>query len=192
MLFRSIRDVERRIQVTEKSEIALAAPVLPDELPDTFEEHAKMIWDLQVLAFQGDITRVASTLIGREQGSRSYTKSGITDGHHGTSHHQNDPEKKAKLSKITAYLMKQPAYFFERLKSIKEGDATLLDNSLFLVGGGLGDRPRAGAAVGAPVPGGGVARDQPHPPGLLGRARDRPHLRVIQFQLGLGVTPLVP
>ena len=129
----AIRDVERRIQVSENSETTIAPPALPDELPDTFEEHAKMILDLQVLAFQADITRVTTTLIGREQGSRSYTKSGITDGHHGTSHHQNDPEKKAKLTKIVAYLMKQPAYL-----RIIRGDP-ILDNSLFLVGGGLGD-----------------------------------------------------
>jgi len=131
--------VERRIQVTEKQEATIAPPSLPDELPDTFEEHAKMILDLQVLAFQGDITRVTTTLIGREQGSRSYTKSGVTDGHHNTSHHQNDPEKQAKLTKITAYLLKQPAYLFDRLRSIPEGDGNLLDHSLFLVGGGLGD-----------------------------------------------------
>jgi hypothetical protein len=135
----AVRDIERRIQVMEKQDATVLPPSLPDELPDTFEEHAKMVLDLQVLAFQGDITRVASTLIGREQGSRSYTKSGITDGHHNTSHHQNDPEKQAKLTKITAYLLKQPAYLFDRLKSIKEGDSNLLDNSLFLVGGGLGD-----------------------------------------------------
>jgi hypothetical protein len=135
----AIRDVERRIQVTEKQEATVIPPSLPDELPDTFEEHAKMILDLQVLAFQGDITRVTTTLIGREQGSRSYTKSGVTDGHHGTSHHQNDPEKQAKLTKITAYLLKQPAYLFDRLQSIPEGDGNLLDHSLFLVGGGLGD-----------------------------------------------------
>src|SRR5215471_20501690 len=135
----AIHDVERRIQVVEKQEAAVAPPSLPDELPDTFEEHAKVILDLQVLAFQGDITRVTTTLIGREQGSRSYTKSGVTDGHHNMSHHQNDPEKQAKLTKITAYLLKQPAYLFDRLKSIQEGDGNLLDHSLFLVGGGLGD-----------------------------------------------------
>jgi Protein of unknown function (DUF1552) len=135
----AVRDVERRIQVSEKQESTIIPPALPDELPDTFEEHAKMILDLQVLAFQGDITRVTTTLIGREQGSRSYTKSGVTDGHHNTSHHQNDPEKQAKLTKITAYLLKQPAYLFDRLKSIPEGDGNLLDHSLFLVGGGLGD-----------------------------------------------------
>jgi len=135
----AIRDVERRIQVSEKADTRVVPPSLPDELPDTFEEHAKIILDLQVLAFQGDVTRVTTTLIGREQGSRSYTKSGITDGHHGTSHHQNDPEKQAKLSKITAYLLKQPAYLFDRLRSIPEGDGNLLDHSLFLVGGGLGD-----------------------------------------------------
>jgi hypothetical protein len=134
----SIRDIERRIQISEKQDF-VAVPALPDELPDAFEEHAKLILDLQVLAFQADITRVATTLIGREQGSRSYTKSGVTDGHHGTSHHQNDPEKKAKLTKITAYLMKQPAYLFNKLNAIKEGDNTILQNSLFLVGGGLGD-----------------------------------------------------
>jgi hypothetical protein len=135
----SIRDVERRIQVSEEHETNIAPEPLPDELPDTFEEHAKVILDLQVLAFQADITRVTTTLIGREQGSRSYTKSGVPDGHHGTSHHQNDPEKQAKLTKITAYLMKQPAYLFERLRAIPEGDGNILDHSLFLVGGGLGD-----------------------------------------------------
>ena len=134
----SIRDIERRIQISEKQDF-VAAPTLPDELPDAFEEHAKLILDLQVLAFQADITRVATTLIGREQGSRSYTKSGVTDGHHNMSHHQNDPEKKAKLTKITAYLMKQPAYLFNKLNAIKEGENTILQNSLFLVGGGLGD-----------------------------------------------------
>jgi hypothetical protein len=134
----SIRDIERRIQISEKQNF-VAPPTLPDELPDTFEEHAKLIMDLQVLAFQADITRVATTLIGREQGSRSYTKSGVTDGHHNMSHHQNDPEKKAKLSKIVAYLMKQPAYLFNKLNAIKEGENTILQNSLFLVGGGLGD-----------------------------------------------------
>jgi hypothetical protein len=135
----AIRDVERRIQVSENHENTIAPPALPDELPDTFEEHAKVILDLQVLAFQGDITRVSTTLIGREQGSRSYTKSGVTDGHHNTSHHQNDPEKQAKLTKITQYLLKQPAYLFDKLKAIPEGDGNLLDHSLFLVGGGLGD-----------------------------------------------------
>jgi len=135
----SIRDIERRIQVTEEQDSFIVPPALPDELPDTFEEHAKLILDLQVLALQGDITRVVTTLIGREQGSRAYTKSGVTDGHHNMSHHQNDPEKQAKLTKITAYLMRQPAYFFEKLQAIKEGDNTLLQNSLFVVGGGLGD-----------------------------------------------------
>jgi hypothetical protein len=135
----SIRDIERRIQVSEKQANLVVPPSLPDELPDTFEEHAKMVLDLQVLALQGDVTRVVTTLIGREQGSRSYTNSGIADGHHNMSHHQNDPEKQAKLTKIVAYLLKQPAYFFERLQSIKEGDNTLLQNSLFVVGGGLGD-----------------------------------------------------
>jgi hypothetical protein len=135
----AIRDVERRIQVSENHENTIVPPDLPDELPDTFEEHAKVILDLQVLAFQGDITRVSTTLIGREQGSRSYTKSGVADGHHNTSHHQNDPEKQAKLTKIVQYLLKQPAYLFDKLKAIPEGDGNLLDHSLFLIGGGLGD-----------------------------------------------------
>jgi hypothetical protein len=135
----SIRDIERRIQISEKQGNLIVPPALPDELPDTFEEHAKLLLDLQVVAFQADITRAMTTLIGREQGSRSYTKSGVTDGHHNTSHHQNDPEKQAKLTKIVAYLLKQPAYFFDKLQKIKEGDNTILQNSLFVVGGGLGD-----------------------------------------------------
>jgi len=135
----SMRDIERRIQISEKQGNFIVPPSLPDELPDTFEEHAKIILDLQVLAFQGDVTRVITTLIGREQGSRSYSKSGIADGHHNMSHHQNDPEKQAKLGKIISYLLKQPAYLFEKLQAIKEGDNTLLQNSLFVIGGGLGD-----------------------------------------------------
>ena len=135
----AIRDVERQIEIQEKAKTDIAAPTLPEELPDTFEEHAKVILDLQVLAFRGDITRVTTTLIGREQGSRSYTKSGVADGHHNMSHHQNDPEKLAKLTKIIAYLMKQPAYLFDKLKATPDGDGNLLDHSLFLVGGGLGD-----------------------------------------------------
>jgi hypothetical protein len=95
------------------------------------------MFDLQVLAFQADITRVTTLMIGREEGGRSYPQAGVPEGHHSISHHDNNPEKLAKLAKIDAYHVKQMAIFLGKLRQTPDGDVSLLDNSMILYGGGI-------------------------------------------------------
>jgi hypothetical protein len=137
----AIRDSERRIAVTEENSAqrALALPDAPVDLPEDFEERTKMMFDLQALAFQGDVTRVFTTLVAREESQRTYTQIGISEGHHPLSHHQEDPEKLAKLAKIDMYHVQLLAYFLERLRTTADGDGSLLDHSLVLYGSGLGN-----------------------------------------------------
>jgi hypothetical protein len=102
----------------------------------------KLLFDLQALALQADITRVITYQLAREVSTRSYPQIGVADAHHPLSHHGNDPEKLAKLAKINAYHVSLFAYFLARLKATSDGDATLLDNSLYLLGSGLGNSDR--------------------------------------------------
>jgi uncharacterized protein DUF1552 len=136
----AIRDVERRIQNAERQNTK-ELPVVdhPAGIPATFEEHAKIIYDLQVLAFQTDLTRITTFMMGREFSGRQYPEIGVPDAHHPISHHQNDFEKLAKLQKINSFHLKLFAYFVERLQAIPEGDGTLLDHALLLYGAGMSD-----------------------------------------------------
>ena len=111
----------------------------PLGISDNFDERTKLMLDLQVLAYQADITRVATLVIGREQGTRTYPQIGVPDAHHSISHHDNEPEKLAKQAKIDLYHTQQFAYLLEKMRSIQDGDGTLLDHSLMLYGTGLGD-----------------------------------------------------
>jgi hypothetical protein len=137
----SLREVERRIQRAEEQ----GAEALPDALerpvgaPLLWEDHVKLMFDLQVLAFQADITRVITFQIAREVSTRTYPQIGVPDAHHPTSHHQLDPVKIAKLAKISAYHVSLFGYFLEKLKATSDGDGSLLDNSLLLLGSGLGN-----------------------------------------------------
>jgi hypothetical protein len=137
----AIRDIEKRIQKAE----AQSAQELPTMerptggIPGTFAEHARMMFDLQVLAFQCDITRVCTFLMSREVSPRPYTEIGISDPHHGLSHHQHRPESLAKLAKINNFHMQQFAYFLEKLKSTPDGDGTLLDHIAIVYGCGISD-----------------------------------------------------
>ena len=99
----------------------------------------KLMFDLQVLAFQADITRVITFQMAREVSTRTYPQIGVPDAHHPTSHHQLDPVKIAKLAKISAYHVSLFGYFLEKLKATAEGNGSLLDNSLLLLGSGLGN-----------------------------------------------------
>src|SRR5439155_7186612 len=100
----AIREVERRIQKTEqKASADLELPDRPIGIPESFEEHVKVMFDLQVLAFQADITRVFTFMMGREQSQRTFPQIGVHEGHHGVSHHQDNPEKIAMIEKINAY-----------------------------------------------------------------------------------------
>jgi hypothetical protein len=139
--FNSIREVELRLQRIEAHNAAstTAGPsgTRPLGIPDHFEEHINLMFDLQVLAFQADITRITTLMIGREEGGRSYPQAGVPDGHHSISHHDNNPEKLAKLAKIDAYHVQQMANFLGKLKQTPDGEASLLDNSMILYGGGI-------------------------------------------------------
>jgi hypothetical protein len=138
----SVREIERRIQ---KSEAKAAASTMPTSLqrpvgvPETYDEHARLMYDLQWLAYQVDATRVFTFVMGRENGGQSYPASGVLDQHHGTSHHQGDPIKLEKINKINKYHVSLLAYFLDKLKSTPDGDGTLLDHSMILYGAGLSD-----------------------------------------------------
>lgn len=136
----SIRDVERRIQTTEE-QASREIPTVerPVGVPTSFEDYNKLMCDLQVLAFQCDLTRVITFMIAREgpYNSKAYPEIGVPDEHHSLSHHQDDPPKIAKLAKINAYHAKLFSYYLERLQSTSDGDGSLLDHSVILYGSSL-------------------------------------------------------
>lgn len=137
----SIRDVERRIQKAEEQNDTMKVPVIerPSGVPAEFEDHAKLMMDLQTIAFQADLTRVITFMIGREGSTRSYRNIGISDGHHPLTHHQNDPEKIEKVTRIDTYHVKLLAYYLDKLKSTQDGEGNLLDHSLILYGSSISD-----------------------------------------------------
>jgi uncharacterized protein DUF1552 len=136
----AVRDVERQIQRAEEQG-ARELPGLerPIGIPAAFPEHARLMFDLQVLAYQADLTRVITFMMGRELSGRSYPEIGIHDGHHPISHHQNDPEKIAKLVKVNVHHAAQFAYFLDRLRATPDGDGSLLDHMTIVYGGGMSD-----------------------------------------------------
>src|SRR5436309_15558518 len=135
----AMREIERRIQVAERQsgESVIQLPDRPVGAPDSYDEHAKLMFDLAALAFQADITRVFTLLLGREQSNRPYPWVGVPEAHHAISHHQNDPVKFAQAAKINTYHIELLARFAARLRDIEDGDGTLLDHSMILQGGGL-------------------------------------------------------
>ncbi|MSO46167.1 MAG: DUF1552 domain-containing protein [Acidobacteria bacterium] len=136
----AVRDVERRVTMAEQqSEREVPTLERPVGIPASYEDHAKLMFDLQVLAFQSDLTRVTTFMMGREgtYGSRPYPEIGIVDMHHTLSHHQNDADKIAKLVQINRYHMTMFAYFLEKLRSTPDGDGNLLDHSALMYGSGL-------------------------------------------------------
>jgi hypothetical protein len=137
----TVREVERRIQ---KAEVEAADDQLPDldrpvGVPASYADHARLMFDLQVLALQGDVTRVITFQLARETSTRTYPEIGVADPHHPLTHHGNDPEKIAKMAKINAFHVSLFAYFLEKLKSTPEGDGSLLDHSVYLYGSGMGN-----------------------------------------------------
>lgn len=136
----AIRDVERRIQLAEtQSSRELPLVDRPVGIPATYKEHALLMYDLQVLAYQTDLTRVTTFMTGHEQTNRAYPEIGIPDAHHSLSHHGGNAEKKAKLVQINGYHTKLLAYFLEKLRSTPDGDGSLLDHSIIMYGSGLSD-----------------------------------------------------
>jgi hypothetical protein len=138
----SIRDIERRIQKAERQSAELKLPemVRPDSTPESFEEHAKLMIELQAIAYQTDLTRVITFMLGRAGSNRPYRSIGISDGHHSLTHHMNDPEKINKVAQIDAHLVKTFAAYLEKMKSTPDGaGGTLLDNLMICYGSSLGD-----------------------------------------------------
>jgi hypothetical protein len=137
----TMREVERRIQKAEQQTSESQLPVLerPSSVPEDWEEHVKLMFDLQVLALQSDVTRVITFQMAREASTRTYPQIGIDEAHHPISHHGNQPEKLTKLAKINAYHVSLFAYLVGKLKATPDGDGTLLDNTAYLLGSGMGN-----------------------------------------------------
>jgi len=137
----AVRDVERRIEASEKYAVNLPPGQRELKLLGdyNFEAHARLMMDIMALAFQTDATRVSTFILGHDGSNRPYPAANIAEGHHDLSHHRNDPQKLTKLAIINRYHMEQYAYFLGKLKAVKEGDGTLLDNCMVLYGGGLSD-----------------------------------------------------
>jgi hypothetical protein len=137
----SIREVERRIRKAEADTVDNPLPDLdrPVGVPAAYADHARLMCDLQVLALQGDITRVITFQLARETSNRTYPEIGVSDPHHPLTHHGNDPEKIAKVAKINRFHVSLFAEFLEKLKSTPEGNGSLLDHALYLYGSGMGN-----------------------------------------------------
>ena len=136
----AVRDVERRIQTAEaQADRELPVVDSPSGIPVSFEEHARLMYDLQLLAFQTDLTRVFSFMIGREQSGMTYPQIGVPDAHHPISHHRNDPELRTKIARINQYHMQLFAEFVDKLRVTPDGDGSLLDNVIILYGAALRD-----------------------------------------------------
>jgi hypothetical protein len=137
----TVREVERRIQKAEADTRDNRLPDLdrPVGVPAAYADHARLMFDLQVLALQGDVTRVITFQLARETSNRTYPEIGVTDPHHPLSHHGNDPVKIERMSKINAFHVSLFAEFLQKLKATREGNGTLLDHSLYLYGSGIGD-----------------------------------------------------
>jgi len=136
----SIREVEKRIQNTERNNSVNAPTTAPAaSIPIDFAEHSHVMLDLLTLAFQTDSTRVITVLLGIEQSPRNYPEIGITEGHHGLTHHQGDRAKIEKVTQINEYHIKQFVYLLDKLKASRDGDGSLLDSSMIVYGSGLAD-----------------------------------------------------
>ena len=137
--FDSVREIERRIQHTEQQGGAAVLPALerPLGIPDTYAAHAELMFELQRLAFQADITRVFTFMMGRETSPRTFPEIGVSEPHHGLSHHGNKSEQLEKFARVNTYQVQQFSSFLEKLRTTPDSEGTLLDNSLLLYGGGL-------------------------------------------------------
>ena len=137
----SIREVERRIHKAEAqhSDALPADLTRPVGVPESWEDHARLMFDLQALALQADVTRVISFQLAREHSARAYPGCGVSDGHHPLSHHAHDAEKVAKLKIVNAYQLSFFTQFLAKLRATPDGDGSLLDHSIFMYGSGMGD-----------------------------------------------------
>jgi hypothetical protein len=137
----AVREIERRIQ---KAESQSAREVLLVEqpsgsIPPVFEEYVRLMFDLQVMAYQADLTRVITFMMTPELSARTYPEIGVPDPHHGLSHHQNNPQNLAKLVKLQTFHMRLFSYYLEKLRATRDGDGSLLDSLMVIYGSGMSD-----------------------------------------------------
>ncbi|MDA1193635.1 MAG: DUF1552 domain-containing protein [Planctomycetota bacterium] len=145
-----VRELEARIEKTERLRVdptgaaaSFPAPTMTrDALREDRREHIRILCELLVLAFQTDTTRVATFMLGNGGSNLAYPQADVREGHHGLSHHGNDPDKIEKIRRINRFHIEQYAYLLSRLREVREGDGTLLDNSLIMIGSGIGDGNR--------------------------------------------------
>lgn len=143
----SVREIEKRVEAARQQNAAIAPPPGRERpaggIPqDDVVAHVELMWDMLALAFQTDVTRISTMMIGRDGSERSYKNLGISDGHHSLSHHQREERKIEQIKKIDRFHVEQFARFVEKLRGIKEGEGTLLDNCMILCGAGIGDGNR--------------------------------------------------
>jgi hypothetical protein len=139
----AVRDVERRIQKAEEQS-AQQLPVVdqPPGIPTSYEDHARLMFDLLVLAYQSDLTRVSTFMLARELSGRTYPEIGVADAHHPTSHHKDDRELIAKIAKINVYHTTLFSHFVDTLRKTPDGDGSLLDHTMLIYGAGMSDSNR--------------------------------------------------
>lgn len=136
----AIRSVERRIELAEaRGDVDMPLIANPEGIPANWEEHVNLMFDLQVLAYQCDLTRVITLMLGREHSGMTYPQIGVPDAHHPISHHQGEPDKVAKVAKINQYHMQMFARYLGKLQSVRDGDGTLLDSLTLMYGAGIAD-----------------------------------------------------
>ena len=139
----SLRDIERRIQKTEEQSAKDVPDIArPAGIPEGFDEHARLLYDLQLLAYQADVTRVITFMYGREQSPRPYPQIGVPEPHHALTHHQNDPVKMEKCAKIQQYHLKLFTDYLEKLRNTPDGDGSLLDHMIIVYGSGISNSDR--------------------------------------------------
>jgi hypothetical protein len=135
----SVRELERRVAQAAQASTDAPKAARPTGIPEDYKEHIRLMLDMVALAFQGDVTRVATFVYANEGSNKSYAFIGVPEGHHDLSHHGNDAEKKRKIRDINRFHMEQFAYFLDKLKAAREGDAPLLDRCMVLYGSGISD-----------------------------------------------------
>ncbi len=158
----NVREVERRLQIATQSTSAAPTMDIPFAPPQSIDAQIKLMWDLQVLAFQADITRVSALLFCRDESGTSYPGSGVTTANHSSSHHGEDPKRREDWAKINRYHMQTFAYFLDKLKQSPDGESNLFDNSLVLWTSNMGNaNQHSHVNVGQLLVGGAMGRHKP-------------------------------
>ncbi len=140
--FTSVREIEQRVARAADGPMEIPELALPEGVPAELPEHMRLMFDILVLAFQTDSTRIATLMVADAGSNRTYPEIGVKDGHHELSHHQKDEAKIEKIAKVDRYLVEQFSYFLKKLKSTQDGDRSLLDNSMILYGSAIADGNR--------------------------------------------------